>query len=210
MKFSALLKFFLLANVIATNFVTLKPATANTFDEREMDQRQVIAIAAPYRHGYNLVVIEQIEGKDQCWKEFGNAPVLVDPLLMNFDFTGHCRRATDTNGYSIRMAGREYGTDYLLNIVEEGGELHLIATNRDPKQPTLRIGSSRGPNNGGVTKLFLNPGWRFTKRSYQGQELSHFYFSGKSAPVATQAPQPAQYSNNNFGQSTQQEPNQLF
>ena len=208
MKISALLKFVLLANVIAANFVSLKPATASTFDEKEMDQNSVIAIASPYRHGYNLVVIEQIEGKDRCWKEFGNAPVIVDPLLMNFDFTGHCRRATDTNGYSIRIAGREYGTDYLLNVVEEGGELHLIATSRDPKQPALRIGSSRGANNGGTTKLFLNDGWRMTKRSYQGKELSHFYFSVRSTSVATQTPQ--QYNNDNLSRSTSQESNQLF
>ncbi len=186
MKFSALLKFFLLANVITTNFVALKPATANTFDEKEMDQSQVIAIVAPYRHGYNLVVIEQIEGKNQCWKEFGNSPVLVDLLLMNFDFTDHCRRATDTNGYSIRIAGQEYGTDYLLNIVEESGELHLIATSRNPQQSTLRIGRTHGQFNGGFPKIFLNPGWRFTKRSYQGQELSHFYFSSNSTRVANQ------------------------
>ena len=183
MKFSAILKFFLLVNVIATNFVALKPATANTFDEKEMDQSQVIAIAAPYRHGYNLVVIEQIEGKDQCWKELGNSPVLVDPLLMNFDFTGHCLRATDTNGYSIRIAGQDYSTDYLLNIVEQGGELHLIATNRNHQQSKLRIGRTHGQYNGGVAKIFLNPGWRFTKRSYQGQELSHFYFSYSSLQV---------------------------
>ncbi len=210
MNFLTLLKFFVVANVIAANFVTLKPATANTFDEKEIDPNSVIAIASPYRHGYNLVIIEQIEGKDQCWKEFGNAPVVVDPLLMNFDFTGHCRRATDTNGYSIRMAGREYGTDYLLDIVEQGGQLQLIATSRDPKLPALKIGSSRGPNNGGTTKIFLNPGWRFTKRSYQGKELSHFYFSGKSNSVANQAPQPAGHNNSNLTRSTPQEPDQLF
>ncbi len=186
MKFSSLLKLFLLANVIVTNFVALKPATASNFDEQEIDQSQVIAIVAPYRHGYNLVVIEQIEGKDQCWKEFGNSPVLIDPLLMNFDFTGHCHRATDTNGYSIRIAGREYGTDYLLNIVEEDGELHLIATNR--QQSTLRIGRTHGQFNGGFAKIFLNPGWRFTKRSYKGQELSHFYFSSNSKDLANYTP----------------------
>ena len=200
MKFSALLKFFLLANLIATNFLALKPATASTFDEKEIAQSQVIALAVPYRHGYNLVVIEQIEGKDQCWKELGNAPVLVEPLLMNFDFTGHCRRATDTNGYSIRIAGQEYGTDYLLNIVEQGGELHLIANNRDPKQPALKIGRTHGQNSGGVTKIVLNPGWRLTKRSYQGKELSHFYFSGNPSPVANQVSQPEQYSNSNLSQ----------
>ena len=183
MKFSALLKFFLFANVIATNFVVLKSVTANTFDEKEIDQSQVIAIAAPYHNGYTLVVIEQLEDKNQCWREFGSSPVLVEPLLMDFDFTGHCRRATDNNGYSIRMAGREYGTDYLLNIVEQGGKLHLIATNRNHQQSKLRIGRTHGQYNGGVAKIFLNPGWRFTKRSYQGQELSHFYFSYSSLSV---------------------------
>ena len=210
MKFSALLKFFLFANVIAINFVVLKPATANTFDEKEIDQNQVIAIASPYRNGYNLVVIEQIEGKNQCWRESAGSPVLVEPLLLNFDFTDHCRRATDTNGYSIRIAGQEYGTDYLLDIVKKGGELHLIATNRNSQQSTLRIGRTYGQYNGGVAKIFLNPGWRFTKRSYQGKELSHFYFSGNLTSVVNQAPQSAGYNNNNFSQSNPQEVNQLF
>ncbi len=186
MKFSTLLKFFLLINVISTNFVALKPAIADTFEEKEIDQSKVIAIVAPYRHGHNLVVIEQIEGKDQCWKEIGKSPVLVEPLLMNFDFTNHCRRATDSNGYSIRIAGDEFGTDYLFNIVEESGELHLIATSTNSQKSTLRIGRTHGQFNGGFAKIFLNPGWRFTKRSYQGQELSHFYFSSDSIPVANQ------------------------
>jgi N-acetylmuramoyl-L-alanine amidase len=103
------------------------------------------------------------------------------------------------------MAGQEYGTDYLLKVVEQSGELHLIATSRDAKQSTLMIGSSRGPNNGAVTKLFLNPGWRFTKRSYQGKELSHFYFSGNPNSVTSEAVQPTDLS-----QSTAQKPDQLF
>ncbi len=177
MKPRALLNLIILANTIAINFIGLKPLQANTFNEKEVNPQQVIAVVAPFRHGYNLVVIEQIEGKDQCWKEFGNNPVVVDPLWMNFDFTNHCHRATDTNGYSIMMEGKDYGTDYLLSIVEENAELHLIATPRDPQQSPLRIGTTRGSYNGGFAKIFLNPGWRFTKRAYQGQELSHFYFS---------------------------------
>ena len=184
MKFSALIKLTILANVVAANLFSMSSAKASTFDELEMDRDSVIAIAAPYRHGYNLVVIEQLPGKDKCWAEQGVAPVAVDALLMNFDFSGHCRRATDSNGYSVRLNGEERGSDFLLKVVEQGNELLLVATQRDPNAAPLIIGRTNG-RYGGITKIFLNPGWRLTKRSYQGQELSHFYFSNGVAPVAT-------------------------
>ena len=176
MKFSALVKFAVLANVFAASLVTVPSVKASTFEEKEIDQRQVVAIAAPYRHGYNLVIIEQVPGKDKCWSEQGIAPVAVDALLMNFDFSGHCNRATDSNGYSVRLGGEERGSDFLLKIVEQDHELLLVATQRDPKQPPLILGRTGGKSDG-ITKIFLNPGWRFTKRSYQGKELGHFYLS---------------------------------
>lgn len=190
MKFSALLKFTFVANIIAATFIALPSANAGTFDEKEIAQDQMIAIAAPYRHGYNLVVIEQVPGKEKCWAEQGVSPITVDPLLMNFDFTGHCRRATDSNGYSVRIGGEERGSDYLLKIVEQDNELILIGTQRDPNQAPITIGRTHGKSEG-VTKIFLNPGWRFTKRSYQGKELSHFYFSDGAASATAIAPQAA-------------------
>ena len=185
MKFSALIKFTILANVVASLF-SISPAKASIFDEKEVAQDRVIAIAAPYRHGYNLVVIEQLLGKNKCWSEQGIAPVAVNALLMNFDFSDHCRRATDSNGYSVRLGGEERGSDYLLEIVEQNNELLLVATQRDPNEPPLIIGRTYGFY-GGVTKIFLNPGWRMTKRSYQGKELSHFYFSDGVAPIANKS-----------------------
>ena len=182
MKFSALIKFTILANLVAASLFT-SSAKANTFDEKEIAQDRVIAIAVPYRHGYNLVAIEQLPGKNKCWSEQGVAPVAVDALLMNFDFSDHCRRATDSNGYSVRLGGEERGTDYLLEIVEQDNELVLVAAQRDPNQPPLIIGRTKG-HYGGITKIFLEPGWRMTKRSYQGQELSHFYFSDGVASIA--------------------------
>ncbi len=189
MKSSALLKLTFVFNIIAANFVVMPSANASIFDEKEIDQDKMIAIAAPYRHGYNLVVIEQVPGKDKCWEEQGITPVLVNPLLMNFDFTGHCLRATDSNGYSIRIGGEERGSDYLLKIVEQDNELVLVATQRDPNKAPITIGRTHGKSDT-VTKIFLSPGWRFTKRSYQGQELSHFYFSEGLSPVANTTPQP--------------------
>ena len=198
MKFSAVIKLAILANVVAANLFSLSPAKASTFDEQEIERDRIIAIAAPYRHGYNLVVIEQVPGQAPCWSEQGIAPVAVDALLMNFNFSGHCRRATDSNGYSVRLGGEERGSDYLLKIVEQEHELVLVATQRDPNQPPLTIGRTHGRSSG-ITKIFLNPGWRFTKRSYQGKELSHFYFSDSVAPVAAvanTAPQPTPVSVN--------------
>lgn len=190
MKFSILLK-VAFVNVIAANFIAIPAVQANTFDEKEIAQEHTIAIAAPYRHGYNLVVIEQIPGKNKCWAEQGTSPVTVDPLLMNFNFSGHCRRGTDSNGYSVRINGEERGSDYLLKIVEQDDELILIGTTRDPNEAPIVIGRTHGKSEG-VTKIFLNPGWRFTKRSYQGQELGHFYFSkGASMTHTTQAKPPA-------------------
>lgn len=188
MKFSTFFKITFIANIIAASFIALPDANAGTFDEKEIAQDSVIAIAAPYRHGYNLVVIEQVPGKEQCWAERGISPVAVEPLLMNFDFTGHCRRATDSNGYSVRMGGEERGSDYLLKIVEQGEELVLIGTQRDPSQAPIVIGRTHGKSEG-VTKIFLNPGWRFTKRSYQGKELSHFYFSDGVVSATATTPQ---------------------
>ena len=187
MKFSALIKLTILTNVVAANLFSLSSARANTFDEKEMTQDRIIAIAAPYRHGYNLVTIEQLPGKAQCWSEQGIAPVTVDALLMNFDFSGHCLRATDSNGYSVRLGGEERGSDYLLEIVEQDNELVLVATQRDPHEPPLIIGRTHG-RHAGIMKIFLDPGWRFTKRSYQGKELSHFYFSDGAA-LANTVPQ---------------------
>lgn len=213
MKLSALIKLTFVANIIASAVIAMPAANAGTFDEKEIAQDQMIAIAAPYRHGYNLVVIEQIPGKDKCWAEHGVSPVAVEPLLMNFDFTGHCRRATDSNGYSVRMGGEERGSDYLLKIVEQDNELVLIGTQRDPNQAPIVIGRTHGKSEG-VTKIFLNPGWRFTKRSYQGKELSHFYFSDGIGATASSPQASAQTANtvlNISGEiSASQEADQLF
>lgn len=188
MKFSSLIKLTVIANIFAANFIAMPSTKASTFEEKEMAQEQIIALAAPYRHGYNLVVIEQVPGKDQCWLEQGIAPVAVDALLMNFDFTDHCNRATDSNGYSVRINGEERGTDFLLQVVERDHELLLVATQRDPNQTPLVIGRTNGKSDG-ITKIMLNPGWDLTKRSYRGKELSHFYFSQGGSPRANINPE---------------------
>lgn len=176
-------KFAAIASLILTSIPLTLPANAAQFTETLIDQTQVIAIARPYGdRKYDLLVIEQIPNKKQCWAESGSMPVMVDPLLLNYDFTGICRRSTDSNGYSIRLDGQDYGLEYLLRIVSRGNELVLVGTSRTGKAPELILGSTQGLQ-AGFMKIILKPGWQFTKRTFNNKVLGHFYFSGKQADV---------------------------
>jgi hypothetical protein len=159
-------------------------AQSATFDEQEVDQAAVIAVARPFSDTkFDLFIVEQIPGKKQCWSESGSAPSIVEPLLLNFDFTGNCRRATDSNGYSIRLDDRDLGLEYILRLVERNGELLLVGTPRTPKMPEIVVGRTRGVQRT-FMKIVLDPGWKFTKRSHQGKTVGHFYFSGDRAAIA--------------------------
>ncbi|WP_330204465.1 DUF3747 domain-containing protein [Cyanobacterium sp. Dongsha4] len=175
-------KLSIIALTALASFLPINSAKSVTFQETEVPQEEFIAVAQPYgENKYNLIVIEQIPGKNQCWNEAGANPVNVDLLLLNFDFSGHCRRSTDANGYSIRYDNQDYGLDYILNLVEKDGDLLLMGLNRrSPGQPPVVIGSAKGISQSPM-KIILNPGWRFTKRTYEGKVLGHVYFSYDSA-----------------------------
>jgi hypothetical protein len=177
---------FTLANLTSIAIAELCHA-AITFEEQKIDADKIVAIARPYGNNkYDLLVIEQIPGKNQCWRENGSKPTLIEPLLLKFDFTGHCNRSTDSNGYSMRVEGKDRGLDYLLTIVRRNGELILLGTPRaNPQLPKVVIGRTYGMK-AGFLKIILNPGWQFSKRTYQGKVLAHVYFSGnRSAMNAT-------------------------
>lgn len=175
-------KISVLALTALASLLPFNSVKAITFQETEVSQQEFIAVAQPFgENKYNLIVIEQIPNKNKCWNEMGANPVNVDLLLLNFDFSGHCRRSTDANGYSIRYDNQDYGLDYILNLVERDGNLLLMGINRrNPGQPPVVIGSAKGVN-GSPMKIILNPGWRFTKRTYEGKILGHVYFSFDSA-----------------------------
>ena len=186
MKISRLpLKLATLATVTLSSLIPVNlPVKASTFSETALDQSKVIAVARPYGEGkYDLLVIEQIPEKRDCWAENGSKPTLIDPLLLNFDFTGICRRSTDSNGYSIRLDGNDLGLDYLLRVVPRGGELVLVGTPRSAGYSEIVLGSTKGMAQG-FMKINLYPGWQFTKRTYQEKVLGHFYFSGSQAAIA--------------------------
>ena len=165
---------------------------AGTFDSQEVNSDNFIAVAAPFGDNkYQLLIIEQRSTQRACWQEVGSNPAIVDPLLLNFDFTGICGRSTDSNGYSIRMEGQDLGLDYLLRVVERNGELVLIGTNRMNRQaPKVEIGRTQGLSNGNFLKIELDPGWRFTRRAYQGRALGHIYLTSDTGVPATPSVSP--------------------
>ena len=162
----------------------LLPAWAQ-FTEAEVPEDEVIAIAVPAGAiGYNLNVVQQIPGKQDCFATSGSEPTIVDPLWTTFDFTGSCNRSTDSNGYSVRLDGQDTSLDYRLDIVKKGGELQLVAKNYKDGS-NLVVGQTFGmPPEGEYAKIFLNEGWDFTKKEYQGKVLGHFFFSGDSQAIA--------------------------
>ncbi|MBD1833476.1 DUF3747 domain-containing protein [Cyanobacteria bacterium FACHB-472] len=171
-----------IATVVSTLNV-VNPSHAATFDQKEVEQSKFIAVAAPYgTNSHQLLILEQISDKQQCWSENGSTPVIVDPLLVNFDFSGICGRSTDSNGYSIRMAGTDLGLKYSFNIVKSGNDFVLVGKNlSDRNAPVIEIGRANGINDGFV-KINLDPAWRFAKRSFNGKTLGHVYLTSDQAP----------------------------
>lgn len=155
------------------------PAIAATFAQQEVDQSKLIAIAAPVGsgQGYQLLILEQVTDTRPCWQVTGSQPAIVDPLLLQFDFTGICSRSTDSNGYSVRLGGEDYGLQYSLRVQQRGNDLVLVATPfRGKNAPELEIGRAHGVGSGFV-QLVLDPGWRFTKRAFEGKVLGHIYLT---------------------------------
>jgi len=167
--------------------LSLNPVNAQAlFGQQEVTQNNFIAIASPGGRGYSLLVLEQIPSGRPCWSESGNTPVVINPLLLTYDdFTRDCRRGTDGNSYSIRIDGQDYG-NYVLRIVQRQGELVLVGAHRqDRTQPEIVIGRTRGLSATGqeFLKIFLDPGWRFTKRTFEGNVLGHTYLTGDTTAM---------------------------
>ncbi|MGL5873756.1 MAG: DUF3747 domain-containing protein [Xenococcaceae cyanobacterium] len=190
-KTSSLLKLIPLATTVAfASLMPLKKLHAVNFEEAQIASNNVVLMAVPLRggnNGYTLMVVEQIPGQQQCWSESGQNPVVVNPLLLNFDFTQACKRSNDSNGYSLRLNGRDLGLDYLLRVVPQNGELHLVSTQNN--KPIMHLGRTYGMAPGAL-KIFLDPGLNVTRRSYQGNLTGHVYISGNSGAIAGVVNQP--------------------
>jgi len=162
-----------------------------TFGQADVNQDSFVAIAAPRGESdHQLLVVEQISSNQACWSESGAAPTLVDPLLVNFDFTGICGRSTDSNGYSIRVDGQDLGLRYSLRAVERDEDLVLIGAPDDRSADELIIGRANGTTDG-FARLDLDPGWEFAKRTYNDRVLGHVYLAYDSALPIPDVNEPA-------------------
>ncbi|WP_413161252.1 DUF3747 domain-containing protein [Capilliphycus salinus ALCB114379] len=188
--------FAALALTVLSTVNVASEAFAVQFGQKEVEQERYVAMAVPRTYGYSLVIVEQVSNTTPCWSESGSNPIQVDPLLLNFDFTGICGRATDSNGYSVRMGGEDLALSHSLSVRGLGGEILLVATSRDnPYSEPIVIGRTNGMSNGFV-KIVLEPGWRFTKRTYQDKTLGHIYFTHDySASAYSQMVNPTQTDN---------------
>lgn len=168
-----------------------QPAQAALFEQQEVDQSKFIAIAVPISQGkyYNLLILEQQATTRPCWSESGTDFVTVDPLLLSFDFTKICGRSTDSNGYSIRIAGQDMALTHKLTLEKRGNELVLMGMpQKGGSAGAMEIGSTRGLSSE-FMKIQLQPGWRFTKRVYNGKPLGHIYLTRDTlAPGSTDLP----------------------
>jgi len=157
--------------------LSVQGSNAQNFGAEEVPQEDYVAVAEPFGEGnYNLLILEQKSDQRACWRESGSNPVVIDPLLREFDFTGICGRATDSNGYSIRIDGQDYGLDYLLRIVERDNELLLVGTPRNNQGEEIIVGRTNGMADG-YLKIQLGSEWDFAKRTYEDKTLGHVYLA---------------------------------
>ncbi|MCU0526548.1 MAG: DUF3747 domain-containing protein [Elainella sp. Prado103] len=153
------------------------PGNAAQFEQQEIDSNRFIVLAAPGGElGYKLLILEQIKDNRPCWSETGNSPSQVDPLLLNFDFTGICNRIVDSNGFSVRTAGQDQGLQYSLRILPTDNDLVLVAASNIQRNTYAVIGRTYGMPNG-FSRIILEPGWRLTRRTFAGRELGHVYLT---------------------------------
>ncbi|MDB9311730.1 DUF3747 domain-containing protein [Spirulina sp. CS-785/01] len=181
-----------LATATLLQFSVTPLARAVNFGKVEVPQERFVAIATPFGVGtrrYNLLIIEQISNQRRCWQEVGNNPTQINPLFETFDFSGICGRSTDSNGYSVRLNDQDLGSRLILSVVPRGDELVLVASSLRERNVQVEIGRTNGFAEG-YLKIELDPGWRFTKRTYGGKVLGHVYLTSDGGNANVPPPSP--------------------
>ncbi|HEY9818562.1 MAG TPA: DUF3747 domain-containing protein [Candidatus Obscuribacterales bacterium] len=150
------------------------PAIAVEFEQQSVPAEDFILVASPVGENHQLLLLQQLSSERACWSEQNG---VVDLLLTSFDFTGICGRSTDSNGYSVRMAGQDLGMDYSLRLMRSSDSLVLMAVpDRDRSAPSFAIGQTNRITTG-FAKIYLYPNWYISQRAFNGQTLGHFYLT---------------------------------
>jgi hypothetical protein len=147
------------------------------FTAQEIDQSAYIIAATPYNSGnsFGLLVYQP---------KTPNPSAAPGTVLSSFDDMPMQGRFTDSNGYSIRVGEQDLGWSYDLRIRRVGQELVLYGQpSQGGNQPELVIG--RAPvSTSGFPLFALEPGWRLTRRVFEGRTQGHMYFTN-DAPLST-------------------------
>ncbi|EDX86207.1 S-layer domain protein [Synechococcus sp. PCC 7335] len=161
-------------------------AQSSMFGMQETDQDPYLLVANPTSkiggsQRYGLMILEQRQPAppaQPCFSTSGSNPTVVTPLTFN---NSACRRSTDTNGYLLRTAGNDI--KYTPVLVEENGVLVLYANPSPFAGSGARkfiIGQTDGIVPGGYTQIFLKPGWRLAKQTFEGNVTGRTYIANDS------------------------------
>ena len=177
----------LTAATLAGSVIASTSAIAQTYGQQSIANDRVVAIAEPVSNGrfYRLLILEQISDRRACFEEESGSPTVIEPLLLNFDFSGICGRSSDSNGYSVRIGDEDLSRRYRLQVTRRGDQLVLVALpgalpGRGGDLPVLEIARSNGVANDFV-KLTLDPGWQMSRRTLNGSAQGHIYLSNDAS-----------------------------
>ncbi len=191
MKLASTLFSGLAVLTVANGLIPAAVKAASSFTQQEITQNNYVVMAVPRaNNAYNLVVVEQVSAQKECWKTRNDAIGSIDPLLLNFDFTGICGRSTDSNGYSVRMGQEDLGMKYSMRLVPRNGYIALIGTPSLRSMPELEMGRTKAIAQD-YLKIDLNPGWRLSRRAFEGKTLGHVYVTNDRTLAAYASTLPA-------------------
>lgn len=169
--------------LVGSAIASTSTAFAQDYGQQSIDSNRVVAIAEPVSNGrfYKLLILEQLNDQRACFEEKEGSPTTIEPLLLNFDFSGICGRSSDSNGYSLSIGNEDLSRRYRLQVTRRGDELVLVALpgalpGRGGDLPVLEIARSNGVANDFV-KLTLDPGWEMSHRTLSGNPQGHIYLS---------------------------------
>ncbi|MGI8933027.1 MAG: N-acetylmuramoyl-L-alanine amidase [Phormidesmis sp.] len=204
----------LTAATLVGSAIASTSALAQNYGQQPIAPERAVAIAEPVSNGrfFRLLILEQLSDQRACFAERAGSPTVIEPLLLNFDFSGICGRRSDSNGYSVNIGNEDLSRRYRLQLTRQGDSLVLIALpgalpGQGGDLPTLEIGRSNGVANDFV-KITLDPGWQLSRRTLNGSAQGHVYLSNSQsletviaqaggprpaapAPTAPAAPTPA-------------------
>lgn len=158
-------------------------AQSSVFGMTETSQAPFIMVAQPTsrlggRQRYGLMIIEQKRAEPLCYSTTGSNPTQVNVLLLNFDFSGICGKSTDTNGYLIRAGNEDIRYDPVIE--KEDDVLVLYGVPRRSAGANAErfiIGQTDGIAANGFTQIFLKPGWRLARQTFNNASTGRTYIA---------------------------------